>query len=317
MTGFENNGGLDEQSGEAWEQFADALAGYLGTMTMEDDHLIVETPDGDAEDGVTPYAQFCVGGEGWIRAEVSGNAVLAEPFRLTGDQVSVLVEDMGWQPPEEGACPNFSLNESVENAEGIAIRVREVLEDFFGIPHPTLMSAHAWGPASSGVAVLGIPASGDVVADIVDTDSDDEPPPLESGVTVPRDREHLLELVRRFLTDFLGEAPAQDDDGDFVIPHADAPVFVRARTDQPMVDVFTRLVHDVRGRRQAAVEVTVLNSNHLMSRFILLDQAIYQVMNLPAMPFVPAHLRMALPGYLALVDEVRGDLALRTSGRIA
>lgn len=317
MGGFENNGGLDEQSGEAWGQFAEALAEYLGTMAAQDDHLIVETPDGDSEDGVTPYAQFFVVSEGWIRAEISGNGVLAEPFRLTDDQVGVMVDVMGWQPPEEGASPNFALNESVENAGGIAVRVREVLEDFFGIPHPTLMSAHAWGPASAGVGALGIPASGDVATDIVDTEAEAEPPPFEAGVVVPRDRDHLLELVRRFLTDFLGEAPTQDDDDDFVIPHPGAPVFVRARTDQPMVDVFTRLVHDVRGRRQAAVEVTVLNGDHLMSRFILVDRAVYQVMNLPAMPFVPAHLRMALPGYLALVDEVRDDLALRTSGRSA
>ena len=37
----------------------------------------------------------------------------------------------------------------------------------------------------------------------------------------------------------------------------------------------------------------------------------------PAMPFVPAQLRMLLPGYLELIDAVRDDLALRTSGRVA
>jgi hypothetical protein len=310
MNGFEDNGGLADA--DAWEKFADSLAAYLATMEGEDEHLIVETPDGDSEEGATPYAQFCVGGPRWIRAEISGNSVLAEPFRLTDDQVELMVEGMGWRAPEGDDTPNFYLHESVENAEGIAIRVREVLEELFGIPHPTLMSARAWGAASEHVAMLGIPATADVATDIVDSDT---VPPADWGVTVPMGRDHLLELVHRFLTEFLGEEPAQDGDGDFVIPHDGAPVFVRARPDQPLVDVFTRVVHDVRGQRQAAVEIAVLNRDHLMSKFVLNDRAVYQVMSLPAMPFVPAHLRLVLPRYLELIDEVRGDLALRTSGR--
>jgi hypothetical protein len=316
MSGFEDNGGLDD--GGAWEQVADSLAAYLATMRAEDDHLIVEAPDGDDEEGATPYAQFCVGGPGWIRAEISGNAVLSEPFRLTDDQIDLMVEGMGWEAPADGdESPNFHLHHQVEDAddaEGIAIRVREVFEDLFGIPHPTLMSARAWGPAAAGVSSLGIPASADVATDIVDTD---EVPPADSGVTVPRDRDHLLELVRRFLTDYLGEEPIQDDDSDFVIPRDGAPVYVRVRAEQPIVDVFTWVVHSVRSRRQAAVEVGLLNRDHLLAKFVLNDRAIYQLINVPAMPFVPAHLRLMLPGYLALVDEVRSDLALRTSGRIA
>lgn len=316
VSGFEDNGGLDD--GGAWERFADSLAAYLATMRAEDDHLIVETPDGDSEEGTTPYAQFCLGGPGWLRAEISSNRVLAQPYQLTDDQVELMVEDMGWAQPEEGdPSPNFYLHRPVkdaDDAEGIAIRVREVLQDLFGIPHPTLMSARAWGPAAEGVGILGIPATADVVTDIVDTD---EVPPADSGVIVPRDRDHLLELVRRFLTDFLGEEPTQDDDGDFVLPRDGAPVYVRVREDQPMLDVFTWLVQGVRGRRQAAVEVGLLNRDHLLARFVLNDRTIYQVINVPAMPFVPAHLRMMLPGFLTLIDEVRADLALRTSGRTA
>jgi hypothetical protein len=313
MTGFEDHGGLTEAA--AWDDFADSLAAYLGTMEADDDHLIVETPQGDEDDGASPYAQFCVAGTGWIRAEVSSNAYLADPFKLTDEQVEDLVDGLGWRlpdDPDEGQ--NFVLERSVDAAESMASVVREVLEDFFGIPHPTLMSAHAWGPAAAGVAVLGIPASSDVATDIVDTDV---APPFDQGVIVPKDHGHLVELVRRFLTEFLGEEPVQDEDGDFVVPHSGVPVFVRVRADQPLVDVFTRVVHNVRGRRQAAVEVSVLNRDHLISRFVVHDRAIYQVMNLPAMPFVPAHLRMCLPGFLILLDEVRDDLALRTSGRAA
>lgn len=314
MAGFENNGGLTEA--DAWDDFAESLATYLGTMAAEDDHLIVETPDGgDDADGATPYAQFCVARPGRIRAEVASNAFLVDAFKLTDEQIEDLVEGLGWRlpdDPDEGQ--NFVVEKSVDDAGSIAWLVREVLEDFFGIPHPTLMSARAWGPAAAGVEVLGIPASGDVATDVVDTDV---APPFDAGAMVPKDRDHLVELVRRFLTDFLGEAPAQDNDGDFVIPHDGAPVYLRVRHDQAVVDVFTRVVHDLRGRRQAAVEVAVLNRDHLISRFVLHDRAIYQVMNLPAMPFVPAHLQMCLPGYLELIDEVRDDLALRTSGRAA
>jgi hypothetical protein len=312
MSGFEDNGGLDD--GGAWDEFADALAGYLATMGADDDHLVVETPDSGPDEGATPYAQFCVAGPGWLRAEVSSNAFLAEPFKLTDDQVELMTEDLGWRLPDDpGEGRNFVVEKAVEDADSIAYLVREVFQDFFGIPHPTLMSARAWGPAAAGVSTLGIPASADVATDIVDTD---EVPSADSGVTVPRDRDHLLELVRRFLTGYLGEEPVQDDDGDFVIPRDGAPVYVRVREEQPIVDVFTWVVHSVRSRRQAAVEVGLLNRDHLLAKFVLNDRAVYQVINVPAMPFVPAHLRLMLPGYLALVDEVRADLALRTSGRI-
>lgn len=312
MAGFDSNGGLDQRAAAAWEDFAGALAGYLATMTDEQDHLVVETPQGEDESGAAPYAQFCVAGNGWIRAEVSGNGVLAPPFRLGDDVVSLMVEGIGWEPPE-GECPNFAYMTTRDDTEGIAIRVREVLEDFFGIPHPTLLSAHAWGPAATGVAMLGIPTSADVATDIVDSDAGASD---ESGVVVPRDRQHLLELVRRFLTDFLGQEPVQDDDGDFVIPHDGVPVYVKVRPDEPEVDVFTRLVHDVRPR-QAAVEVALLNRDRRVVKFLLHDREVYQLVSLPAMPFVPAHLRYVLPAFLGMIDDVRVDLAVRANGRPA
>jgi hypothetical protein len=314
MTGFEDNGGLAEA--DAWGNFETSLGVYLATMRADDDHLIVETPDGgDDGDGLTPYAQFCVAGAGRIRAEISSNAYLVDAFKLTDEEIEDLVEGLGWQLPDDpDAGQNLFLERSVDQAASLASVVTEVLEDVFGIPHPTLMSAHAWGPAAAGVEILGIPATSDVATDVVDTDA---VPPFDAGVIVPKNRDHLVELVRRFLTEFLEDEPSQDDDGDFVIPHDGAPVYVRVRPDQPVVDVFTRVVHDVHGRRQAAVEVGVLNRDHLFSRFVLHNRVIYQVMNLPALPFVPAHLKMCLPGYLELIDQVRDDLALRTSGRAA
>lgn len=314
MTGFEDRGGQLSEAA-AWDDFADSLAAYLGTMEADDDHLIVQTPDGADDEGAAPYAQFCVAGAGWIRAEVSSNAYLADPFKLTDRQVEMMVESLGWRLPEDpDEGRNFVVEKSVEDVETIALLVREVLEDVFGIPHPTLMSAHAWGPAAVGVEVLGIPASSDVATDIVDTDV---APPFEESVIEPTSYDHLVELVRSFLTDYLDEEPVQDDDGDFVIPHDGVPVFVRARPDQAMIDVFARVVHNVRGRRQAAVELAVLNRDHALAKFVLNNRSIYLVINVPAMPFVPTHLRMCLPGFFDLVDGVRGDLALRTSGRAA
>jgi hypothetical protein len=317
MAGFDSNGGLDQRAAAAWQEFGDALAGYLATMTDEEDHLLVETPEGDGESGATPYAQFCVAGDGRIRAEVPGNGVLAAPFRLTDDLVEVLVDDLGWTPPEDDGCPNFAMTAGRDETGGLALRVREVLEDFFGVPHPSLLSAHAWGPASDGVAALGIPTSDDVATDIVDTDEVPSVEPSdEPGVTMPRDQEHLIGLVRRFLTGFLGHEPIQDDDEDFVIPHDGVPVYVKVRAEEPVIDVFTRLVHDVRPR-QAAVEVALLNRDRRMVKFLLHDREVYQLVSLPAMPFVPAHLRYVLPGFLAMIDDVRVDLAVRANGEPA
>jgi hypothetical protein len=291
-----------------WTDFDAQLRAYLTTMTDIDDHLIVELPE-TGDDGTTPYAQFAVVEPGLLRAEVSGNPVLAPAYRLANSQLAALNEGCGWElPGPESDCPNLVVMLGGADApEILAALVREVLQDYFGIPHPTLMSVRAWGPAALGVSVLGLPSTEDVASEL----------PAVAQMLVPNGPDDLRAPVAAGLHEFLGEAPSVDGDGDFHLTCDSTDVWVRVRQDQPAVEVFARVVHDVRSRRQAAIEANLLNRDQAWTKYVVADRAVFQVLRIPAHPFAPEHLAGMLPVFFESLREVRADLALRTGGRAA
>src|SRR3546814_15569136 len=90
-----------------WVTLGQQLAGYIATMSGDEDHLIIETPAIPGE--VTPYVQFCcIGDDGW-RVEVSGNRVLAEQFQLSAAELEALML-LGWNLPEaDDKSPNLGV----------------------------------------------------------------------------------------------------------------------------------------------------------------------------------------------------------------
>jgi antitoxin component of MazEF toxin-antitoxin module len=306
MTEIESDAGWQDVA-TRWGAFEDGLACYLREMAHQDDHLVVEAPDGGGESGTAPYAQFRVSSPGVIRAELSGNPVLLPEHQLSDDLVEGLVEDDGWQPPspEEG-FPNFSGEVELDSVAVLATMVRSGFEAAFGIPDPGLLSYRAWGPASEHVDELGLVSSDEITDDVVNG---------TTPAVVPRDRDHLVELVDGFLAEHFDEPVEQDDDGDIVIPTGRFPAYLRVRHDQPALELFAVVVHGVRSRRQAAIELAVLNRDTVWTKYVLRDRAVCQTLCLLAAPFVAEHLAAALPMFLAELDSVRDDLALRTGGR--
>lgn len=309
---YATDGELDHDTDSAWEAFARGLVTYLQMMAEADDdqdHLIVALLSGGAEEA-TPYAQFCVQSPGVIRAEVPGNSVLAPAYRLADSQISRLMAEGGWDPPtDDGPCPNFSTSAPVDELESLAARVRVALEQFYGVPHPSLLCADAWGPVAIAVDVLGIPTVGGLPADVVDEASR----PVEY-VVMPTDREELVEAVRECLRHHLKFEPQQNADEDFVIPNDYGSIWVRVRQDHPFVMLVGRVVHQVRSRSQAAIEANLLNRDVPLMTYVAVERDILQVLQIPAAPFSPAQLTAMIPLFKAALAEVRGDLSLRTGG---
>src|SRR3546814_8808949 len=104
-------------------------------------------------------------------------------------------------------------------------------------------------------------------------------------------------------------------DLDFVITHDGTPIYVRVSPGMPMVEILTRLAHDVRSRRQAALEVSVLNRTHPMVKFLLHDRSVLLVLSIPAMPFAHHHLAALLPDFISTRDEVIDALVDRKRTR--
>lgn len=301
----------------AWQQFEARLAGYLATMVDPDeaDHLLLEVPGPGGEGGCAPYAQVAAFDDGrMLRVELSGNHFLAPQHHLDAPALSAL-RDLGWQGGDE-AEPNHFQERPVTDAAPIARLVVSALRDDFGLPHPQLLGVRAWGPATEHVGVLGLHPSDEVPVDIVDVVAEIQPPTVELA-HYPADAEALTELVREEFRSHFGEQPTTDDDGDIVLVNLGQPVFVRVRRDQPAVEICARVVHSVRSRRTTAVELGLLNRDHLLVKWILRDRDVWQSLTFAAGPFAGPHLRQMIGAFMEAMTQTRDDLALRTGGRVA
>lgn len=303
MTEIDLPGPQDIDSQEhAWAEFEERLTAYLQTMGHVDDHLILSAPDGD---GVlaAPYAQVDVVRPGELRGEVSGPTVLEEVHRLDESGLQALGR-LGWEAPAaEQGFPNHHTLVEVDDAEVLARMIRLALGDVFGLSDPELLSYHAWGPAADDADALGLVAASDLPTDLVARQG--------RAATMPDDRDALLEMVGETLTEVLGHEVDRDEDDDFLLDD-DHLTFVRVRSDEPTIEIFTRLVHGVDSRRRAALEIALLNRDARWSKFSLADRAVFMTVSIPGAPYCPEHLAALLPRFRETVLEVRDDLALRT-----
>jgi hypothetical protein len=309
MTQHEERDWLVEQATVIWDEFEDGLAAYLGTMRHLDDHLILEVPDGGGS-ATAPYAQVDVVRPGVLRGELSGNAVLEEVHQLDLDGFRDVCR-VGWEAPDpELGFPNFSTEVDLDDAETLAQMIRIGLAAGFGVADPGLLSYRAWGPAADGVDALGLAATDEVPTDVAGG-----PGQLVRTAVVPQSRDQLLELVEETLAEVVGEEVERDEDDDFVLDDGHR-AYVRVRSDEPSIEAFARVVHDVRSRKGTAVELALLNRDVRWSKFYLAERSVYMTLTLPGSPYSAEQVRELVPLFQRTLLQVRGDLALRTGGRV-
>lgn len=301
-----------------WSEFERALSRHLARMVDPDeaDLLILEVPGfDDDEPGTAPYAQFsaCDGGEA-LHTEVSGNAHLGSRFRLDDDS-SARMRQAGWAGADAHE-KNWFREDPVSRAPEVAAGVVEALRTRFGVAHPELLTYRSWGPAARVADDLGLCQSAAVPIDTVDQRGRTTESFPDGEVHEPASRDDLLALVGSVLRLKFDRVTLQDD-GDFVVLHQGQPVFVRVLSDQPAVQVFTRVVHGVRSRRGAAVELGLLNRDHPWVKWTLHSRSVWQSLMVPAMPFAEVHLAGMLDIFLVAMADTRHDLAVRTDGEVA
>ena len=306
---------LDRSTERAWSRFQARLADHVADM-QDDDVLVVAVEsafEDDDEDGSAPYVQFCAWGETLVRSEVSSNEYLAVEHLLDAGSVRTL-EELGWQAPTEhpdaanrgSGSANFFLDVERAQADRLAVMTTRALRDVFGVPHPAFLSAE--NLAHDEVPDLGLPSR--QVQPVPGADD-------EAVATVPRDADHLKELVDAALTPFFGHAPEHDEDDDIPVVSGSALVFVRVMERIPAIQLFATLVHDVSDTERAEFEVAVLNRDIRFLKFVLVEGDVMAYLHLPALPFAPEHLRLMLAMMAEAVDEVDDDLVRRVGGRRA
>jgi hypothetical protein len=299
-------GGVDSQE-QAWDLFEVRLAAYLATMEHAEDRLVLETPDSGG-DATAPYAQVDVVRPGVLRAELSGNSVLEKVHRLdkAGKRA---VRELGWDAPDRAhGFVNFHTELELADVDVLAQMIRAALGETFRLADPELLSYRAWGPAAGEATALGLASTEDVPTDRVGGSGR-----TSTSATVPDGRDDLLALVGETLAELFDDEVELDEDTDFVLDHGHRS-YVRVREDEPTIEVFTRLVHDVDSRRRTAVELSILNREVRWAKFYLGERSVYMTLTLPGSPYSAAHVRALVPRFEQTVLEVRDDLALRTGG---
>jgi len=297
---------LDPATTAAWQEFEHLLDNV--PLHMDDpqdgDHLIVQL-----EGKQKPYLQFATTDGGrHLRVEVSGNAHLALAWQLTSDQCALMRID-GWQGHTEDE-PNWIHDIGVGDAPQVTNHLVDVLATRFGLPHPQLLTQHCFGPFTEAIDVaseLGLPASQSVIDKAV----------CEMELIFPEDRAELHAAAGSVLRAQHGDQVVLDDDGDYRLPLDDHPVWVRVRHDLAMIEAFAVVVTDVRSRRQAAIELGLLNRDYPMIKWTMQDRHVIQTVALPGYPFVPAQLSVLLVLFANVLAQASGDLSLRTGGRVA
>ncbi|MBM9460206.1 hypothetical protein JK386_09845 [Nocardioides sp. zg-536] len=337
---YDSHGGTpaEETCAAAWTEFEELLAVHLATMTDVDDHLIVELPEppGGSAGGTAPYAQFAGCGDGvTVHGEISGDRYLAPQHRLGHAAQGLADAGFTLDFDEAGEPTNWVSEQPTERVAMLAQQCVFALRQVFGIAHPHLLTYQAWGPCAEQAEALGLWPSDEVPVE--DAAAHDElahdelapeagepfPPPgdpdgrpLKTAYR-PKTRARMLALVERTLSRRAQAKVETDDDGDFVLAHLGQPVFVRVLQDQPGVLIFARVAHDVRSRRGAAVETSILNRDHLWVKWDVRDRDVVQTLAIPGFPYAPDHLARMLDLYLDVLTTTRDDLVLRVAGRTA
>ena len=86
--------------------------------------------------------------------------------------------------------------------------------------------------------------------------------------------------------------------------------------DAPAIVISTRVAHGARSRRQAAVEVGILNRSNAWVWWQVIGRDIVQTATVEALPFAPHHLMTTMEVFLDAM-KTRDDLALRVGGDVA
>lgn len=187
-------------------------------------------------------------------------------------------------------------------------QLRTVLEGGkFRTAHPQLLTVSAEGPASTGVGVLGLAVRGTVS----DVDGEAE------SVLITRTRDQLLGALRNHLRSDYDVEAELDEDGDIPLTVDGMHLWIGVRSPKPTIMLFTRTVDNVHSRRQACVDLNVLNRSNLWSRWVCRDHSVWQHLTIPSPIFQPQlfdeMLHLFVTDYLA----TRLDLADRLGGQPA
>jgi len=303
---------LDRSTAQAWAEFQSRLSEVI-TLIDDTADLTIGTESGG--NGPAPFVKLSSPQPGMIRCEAASNAVLGDDFQLSAELLSAM-ERLGWQPPTVGE-EQASATQSDEPTANLWIELPQVesdriselavaaLRDVYGVQHPVFLA-----PDQLAEALQPMQAP-------VELDSSNELVVGRTGLqsTMPRDQQHLNDLVDAELAEIYGHLPIRDADGDVAIRVGSTMLFLRTSADGQEIVLFAPVVHDIAGRSRAAEVLNDLNVEARWVKFQLIRDRVFVTLSVLSRPFVPAHLRQAARILSDVADGIDNELAAKLNGR--
>ncbi len=297
---------------QAWRDFAGALASLLPTLA-EGTRLDITLDPTASGIGDAVYATTVLAGPtGALEAYAVGNAALPTAYRMNRASVAGLIA-LGWSPPGvvAGSGDHFGLLTNTDAAPALATVLARTMRDVYGAPHPAFIvyAAHDAQDKPVLVAPLGT-ARAEPVAD-VPTDEEDVAlvvgGGLRAGAGVEDDGLDLTEKVKVVVAGLLKTEPDElpvDSDGDIGIRAGSAMVFVRVRTDPPLVDVFSPVLTEIEPTEQLYTKLSELTNRMPIGRLYCANETVWASIPVFGRHFQTVHLMLAIQVMTGLADEL-------------
>ena len=206
---------LDRSTAQAWAEFQSRLSEVISMIDDSADLTIGTESEGS---GPPPFVKLSNPRPGVIRCEAASNAVLGDDFQLSAELLARM-ERQGWQPPTADGVEastaqvtkptaNFWIELPQVESDRMSELAVSALRDVYGVQHPVFLAP-------------------DQLAEVLQP----TPPPIEGGPsvkvlqvesadfmpTMPRDQQHLNDLVDAELAEMYGHRPFRDAEGDVAI----------------------------------------------------------------------------------------------------
>jgi T3SS (YopN, CesT) and YbjN peptide-binding chaperone 1/T3SS (YopN, CesT) and YbjN peptide-binding chaperone 3 len=299
---------LDRSTAQAWAEFQTRLSEVILVIDDTADLTIGTESEGN---GPPPFVKLSSPRPGVIRCEAASNLTLGEDFQLSA-QLLTAMERLGWQPPTVDRPPastapltqptaNFWIELPQVESDRISELAVAALRDIYGVQHPIFLA-----PDQLAEALQPGPIENDGSVRVLQPDI--EP-------TMPRDQQHLDELVDAELAKIYGHPPIRDVEGDVAIRVGSTMLFLRTSSDGQEIVIFAPVVHDIAGRSRAAEVLNDLNVEARWVKFQLIRDRVFVTFSVLARPFVPAHLRQAVRILSDVADGIDNELAAKLNGR--
>lgn len=285
----------DRRVSKDWVPFAQSLSRVLARLE-EDQFLILSAKKGNR------YLQLSCQGAWGTRIEVVSNHFLKGDDRLTRQEMAWL-RTHGWNAPtgtpkqatpdkDPDGSPNYFIDvPSSVSASDLVSMIIDTLIHGLGLPYPGALNYESFDSEGGALAFqeLGLKPS-----------ARPDTPLMDQVLSVFRDVTGIKDL-------------AFDEDGDVSVCYG--AIVISAVQFNNLVRLFSALVTEAKETPALLRKINLINDGVHRIRVFLHDHVVYAALDVPADPFVPAHLIAAMNEFSEVAEGLAIVLRAEFSGK--